>query len=276
VNWANYKAAGDIIKAFQTNEPTEMLMWFDSALARDTFARQEIREQFTQRGQSILSSAEVPQEIKDTVSARVEEELLKQIAEKPGDARAHVFISSFYRATGQIDKAIEQLAIARSLSPNKQVIIFEQGFAELQKQDYEKALAFFKDAYDLGPELRDVRTNYAIAAIYADDTALFNELIATDAHKRALAQSQYAIQAVYQKKNYPLLIELLTYQMEAKPQDQQVRTSLAYVLNESGDAEGAIEVLNKAAEDIPAFKAQAQQFIAEIEKQQQAGVQVVE
>lgn len=61
--------------------------------------------------------------MKQKAFARVEEELLKQATEKPGDARIHVFIASFYRSTNQLEKAIEQLAIARSLSPNKQLII---------------------------------------------------------------------------------------------------------------------------------------------------------
>lgn len=264
VNIPNIQASGDIIMAFRTNDPTEMLKWFDTALSRNTFAKQEIREQLTQRGQTILQSKDASEEIKKKISERIETELLKEIAEKPDDARVRVFISSFYRATGQVDKAREQLKIARTLSPHKQVIIFEQGYTELQAAKYDDAVVLFKEAYDLGPQFMESRVNYALSAVYAGKLGLLDELIVTDEQKRAFADNQYAVQAVYQAKMYPKLIEMLTMQMEAKPQDTQVRTSLAYVLNESGDTDGAIASLNKAKEDIPSFKDQANQFIASI------------
>ena len=264
VNVPNIQAASDVIKAFRTSNPEEMLQWFDSALSRNTFAKQEIREQLTQRGQSILQSKDVPDAIKQKVAERIEVELLKQIEEKPGDARVHVFISAFYRSTGQVDKAREQLRIARELSPNKQIIIFEQGYTELQSGKYEDAANFFKQAYELGPDLQSVRTNYAMSAVYAGQLGLLDEIIQTDAHKREFARNQYAVQAMYQAKLYPQLIEMLNMQIEFNPSDKQVRTSLAYVLNESGDTDGAVKVLEKAGEDIPEFAEDAQRFIAEI------------
>ncbi|MCR4285914.1 MAG: hypothetical protein NUW00_03410, partial [Candidatus Kaiserbacteria bacterium] len=48
------------------------------------------------------------------------------------------------------------------------------------------------------------------------------------------------------------------------PQDPQERSSLAFILNESGDTGAAIEVLKKAGEDIPSFKEQADQFMKSI------------
>lgn len=264
VNVSNMLAAGDVINAFRTEKPEEMMHWFDVALSRNTFAKQEIREQLTQRGQGLLQLAEVSDETKTQVSARIETELLKQIEEKPGDARLHVFISSFYRSTNQLDKAREQLAIARSLSPNKQVIIFEQGYVELQSGKYEDATTLFKEAYDLGPQFVDSRVNYAMSAVYAGKLGLLNELIQTDAEKREFALNQMAIQAVYNAKMYPKLIEMLKTQVAERPGDKQIRTSLAYVLNESGDSDGAIEVLTQAITDIPDFEKDAQSFIASI------------
>jgi Flp pilus assembly protein TadD len=53
-------------------------------------------------------------------------------------------------------------------------------------------------------------------------------------------------------------------QITLKPDDTQARVNLAYILNESGDAPKAIEVLTKAAEDIPSFKKQSEEFIGSI------------
>ncbi len=264
VNVPGIRAAKDIIEAFRTQDPATMLAWFDTALAHNSFGNQEIREQMTQKVQSLMQSPEVSEEIKQKALARVEEELLKQAKEKPGDARIHVFIASFYRTTNNLEKAIEQLAIARSLSPNKQLIIFEQGLAHLQKQDYTAATEFFKQAYDLGPQFSDSRVYYAMSAVYSGQLGLVDELIQTPEEKTAFAMNDLAVQAVYRAKMYPRLIEMFRIQAEKNPGDSQSRTNLAYILDETGDTQGAIDVLTKAATDIPSFAEQSKQFIASI------------
>ncbi len=264
VNVPGIQAAGDIIDAFRAKDPEAMLSAFDRALARNSFGNQEIREQLTQRVQSIAQTPEIPAEIKEKAFTRVEEELLKQAVEKPGDARVHVFISSFYRMTGKLDLATEQLAIARSLSPRKQLIIIEQGIVQLQKEDFEKAMEFFKEAYELGPQFNDLRTYYAVGAVYNNKPELLDELLVTEDQKVYFALNDLAVQAVYRAKLYPRLIDMFKIQIEHKQTDSQLRANLAYVLHESGNTEEAISVLTKASEDIPAFKPQADQFISSL------------
>ena len=213
VNVPGIQASKDIIKAFRAKDPATMLSWFDTALAHNSFGTQEIREQMTQKVQGILQTPEISEEIKQKALARVEEELLKQIVEKPGDARVEVFISSFYRMTGKVDLAIEHLATARALSPRKQLIIFEQGLAQLQKQDYAAATAFFKEAYDLDQELTEPRVLYAMSAIYSGQLGLVDELIQTEDQKNAFAMNDFAIQATYKAKMSPLLIEMFERQI---------------------------------------------------------------
>lgn len=264
VNVPGIRAAGDIIEAFKAKDPEMMLSWFDSALSRNSFGNQEIREQMTQKVQGILQTPDVSEKVKERAFKRVEEELLKQAEEKPGDARVEVFIASFYRMTNNLDEAIKHLEIARELSPNKQLIIYEQGLAHLQKEDYEKATELFKEAYDLGPQFTESKVYYAMSAVHAGKLGLVDDLIKTPEEKAAFAQNQFAIQAAYKAKMYPLLIEMFNIQIEKNPSDVQSRTNLAFILNESGDAAGAIEVLTKAGEDIPSFKEQSVQFISSI------------
>lgn len=266
VNVPGILAAGDIIQAFSltAKSPEEALKKFDLALSRNSFGNQEIREQMTRQGQSVMQSTEASDAVKQKFFTRIEEELIKQTKESPNDARAFVFISSFYRMAGKTDLAIEQLKRARELSPNKQQIIFEQGFAYLQKKEYETATGYFKEAYDLDPTYMDARMYYAVGALYSEKFDLVAELISTPEQKLAFARNDLAIQAAYAVKQYDSLIEMLKVRIADKPDDAQQRASLAFVLNESGDKDGAVEVLNKAGEDIPSFKEQANQYIASI------------
>ena len=270
VNVPSIIAAKDIIKGFQATDIDDIRANFDEALAEGGFADQEIREQMMQRVQSAAGAQGVSEESKKKALARVEEELLRQSEEKPGDARVEVFLASFYRTNGMLDKATERLVTARALSPDKQIIIFEQGYTELQKGDTAAALAFFKEAYDLAPQYSDARINYANAALRAGDDALFNELISTDEEKKMYALNDQAVQTVYSVKHYDQLVEMFKIRIAEKPTEAQERANLAYVYNEMGRPDEAIDILERAAEDIPSFKTQADQFIASINAQKKA------
>ena len=261
VNVPGIQAATDIIDAFRATDVNTMLKTFDKALAHNSFGTQEIREQLTQRAQGLLQDPKVSEELKKQLATRVEQELLKENEEKPGDARIEVFIGSFYRMIGDLDKSIEHYNTARTLSPKKQIIIFEQGFVHLQKQEFDKALGLFKEAYDLGPQFMESRVLYATAAMYAGKKDLVNELIATEDAKKAFALNDTALQATYSAKEYAMLIEMLNVRIAENPDVAQNRASLAFVYNEMGDMQNAIATLQKAGEDIPAFKAEADSYI---------------
>lgn len=265
------QAAGDIIDAFSSSTPEQMLAEFDEALSRNSFGNQEIREQMTRQVQNIIQSPQIAPDIKQKAYDRVEEELLKQVEEKPGDARIHVFISSFYRMTQKFDQAIEHLAIARSLSPDKQQIIFEQGLAALQTNDTESALNFFREAFELDQSFTQARVFYAAAALFAGQSEIVNEIIETDRHKSFFAHNDLALQAAYQGKHYDVLLDMFETRIQEAPTDPQLRVNLAVIYNESGDVESAIRVLEEAGESIPSFKAQSEGFISDLRAGRQPG-----
>ncbi len=264
VNVPSMRAAGDIIDGFRATDPETMLTSFETALSRNSFGNQEIREQMMQRIQSAAAQPEITADFRQRAFTRVEEELKKQSEEKPGDARVELFLSVFYRTVGDYERAAEQLAVARALSPKKQVTIFEQGFNELDRGNTAASLALFKEAYDLAPAFTTARVHYANAALVADNVDLWRELMGTGEEKRAYALNDNAIRTVYTKKLYPELIEMFKTRIEVYPQVPQERANLAYIYDEMGQSADAIEVLRQAIVDIPSFKSEAEQFITNI------------
>ncbi len=263
VNVPGIQAAGDIIDGFVAQTPETMLGAFERALSRNSFADQEIREQLTQRTQQALRADGLSAATQQRMIDFTEAELLKQIEEKPGDARVHVFVSSFYRSVGDFEKAREQLNMARELSPQKQQIIFEQGFVEMQTGNFDTAEGFFKEAFDMEPTYDDARAYYAAALLYNEKVDAAGELI-TDEYVQAFARNNVAVNAAGAAQAYDLLLAAAEYRVEENPDNLQARVSLSAVHYDMGDPSASIAVLEQAIADFPQFKEQGESFMADI------------
>ena len=263
VNVPGIQAAGDIIDGFVAQTPSGMINAFETALSRNSFAGQEIREQLTQRTLQALRAEGLTEETRQRMLTLTETELLKQIEEKPGDARVHVFVSSFYRSIGDYENARAQLQRARELSPQKQQIIFEQGFVEMQTGNFDTSLSYFKEAYDMAPDFKDARTYYAAVLLYSGDIEAAEALI-TDEYVAAFASNNIAVNAAGAAQAYDLLLKAAKYRVEENPDNLQARVSLSAVYYDMGDPSASVETLEQAIADFPDFKTQGESFIADI------------
>lgn len=265
VNIPSYQAAGDIIDGMRAPSAIGRLEGFHQALAREGFGDQEIVEQLAQQAMSIARDQSVSEADRKTFITRAELELLRMIDEKPGDARLHIFLSNFYRATGAFPQAKEQAAIARSLSPEKPSMMIEQGVIELQLGNLEGARGFFKEAYDRVPEYGQARILYATTLINLGETEAAMELLTDPAHFSAFAQNDYSVGVVQEKRDLPLLARLFEERTRLAPTNAQNWASLSFVYYELGEREKAVETLKKASEAVPTFEQQAACIAGNIE-----------
>jgi tetratricopeptide (TPR) repeat protein len=265
VNAPGIGAAGDVIDAMTAPTVKGRLEEFNSALSRHSFADQEIIEQLAQQAMSIVRNPQVSKEEKDAIVMRAELELLRLIEEKPGDARLHSFLSSFYRSIGALPQAQEQAAKARELSPNKQAIILEQGIIEIQVGNVDRAAEYFKTAFELDERNTQARVLYASILVSQKKIEDARELLGTEYFK-AFAVNDFALSMVDQSKDRDLLAEMFEIRITEKPEDPQNRASLAFIYYEQGQIGKAIEVLEKASGDLPEFTKSAQCFITNLKK----------
>ena len=269
VNIPNMQAAGDVITAFQAQTLEGRYEGFDIALGRDSFAKQEIIEQFAQQAMGIAQQSEgVDPAMKEKFMTRAEAELLQLAQEKPGDARLHVFLASYYRATSNLEKAKEQMAIARSLSPDKQAIILQQGAIELSVGNNTAARDFFKEAYELDTTNDEAKEYYIASLFYTKEAATAQALIAesTPEFMARLAASDFVLSSVNGAGEYATLATLYETRVAADDSSAQNWASLAYVYYQLKQNDKAIETLNRAKTAVPSFSATAQCFSANIEK----------
>lgn len=250
----NMQAAGDIIDSYRSASPEEQFAAYERALSRDSYARQEIVEQFAQQAMNIARNQAVSEEMRMKFVTRAEAELLSFVQEKPGDARVHVFLGTFYRSFNEVEKAAEQMAIARSLSPRKQAIIAQQGIVEFTRNNNEAARDFFKEAFDLAQDNPEAREYYAAALFFTKDAEGAKALIDSEATKERFAMSDFLINGVNASGDLPFLAELFTIRRDKDPQNAQNWASLAFVYYQMKDIERALAILAEGGELVPSFK----------------------
>lgn len=265
-------AAGDVIEAFRAQDPSERLEKFETALSRNSFAHQEITEQLAQQTMSMARSPQVPEEVRNNYAAATEKELAKLVEEKPGDARIHVFIGSYYRSTNQFEKAAEQMAIAHELSPKKQAIIIQQGFIALSQGDTEGARDFFKTAFALDENNLEAREYYAASLFYTNESETGIALMDSEKAAYRFASSDFLIGAANQFGRTDFVQTLFEYRLQQDPDGQQKWreeaqnwATLAYLYYQSADNAKALETLALAKEQVPSFAATATCFSESIE-----------
>ncbi len=270
VNVPGILAARDIIDAFQGQDIDAKLTEFQSALARGSFANQEINEQMASLAPGLLQVAGLSAADRIGYLSVIESEFQKLIEDKPGDARLHIIFATFYRQVNNPQKALEHLAIARSLTPRKPQVMIEQGFASIQAGNFDEALQYFKDAYALEPNFLGARVYYAVGALLAGKNGLFAELADIGELEenpellRAFAKEDMIVTAAHETNHYDFLKFILEERVKLAPEDAQARTNLAIAYYETGNTTRAVEILNQAVKDIPSFKKQGQEIIADM------------
>lgn len=257
-------AAGEIIDALQAPTATERLQAYHDALAEESFANQEIVEQLAQQAMNIVRNPNISPEDKQMFVQRAELELLSLTDEKPGDARLHNFLATFYRTIGAVPEAREQAAIAVSLSPKKPSLLAEQAIIELQAGDAEAAAGFLKQAFELADANTPVRVLYAATLMQTGKIEEAKELIGED-YKTQYAMNDYALSTTEAVGELEYLAELFKVRVEQQPENAQHWASLAFIYYQLEDTENAVATLQKGSEAIPEFSARAQCYIGNIE-----------
>jgi O-antigen ligase/tetratricopeptide (TPR) repeat protein len=263
VNVPTMNAAGDLIVALQAPQAEVRLRAFETALDRNPFARQEIVEQLAQQAMSMSQPGSgVDPEIAAKFKTLTEAELGKLVTEKPGDARLHVFMASYYRTIGDLEKAQSEMALARTYSPNKPAIVLQQGAIEFAVGDYEAAKEFFKQGFELDETNAEAREYYIASLFYTGD-AETAKAVAADApvgFDVRLAQSDFILGAVNQMQDWNFLAELFEIRVRETPEVPQNWGSLAFAYYQAKNTDKALDALARGTAVIPGFAPAAQCF----------------
>lgn len=260
------QAAGDIIDGYRAPTAEQRLEAFELALSRDSFAHQEITEQIAQQAMSLAGEKGVSDETKKKFIIRAETELNKLVVEKPGDARVHVFFSTFYRSLGEFEKAATQMDIARTLSPRKQSVIMQQAIIKYSQNQMELSRDLFKEAFLLDERNDEAREYYASMLFATGDPEAAKALITDERIMNRFALNDFILSSVSGAGDTAFLTELYKSRVTQQPNVAQNWASLAFLYYQNKDNELAIDALEQAKVKIPTFSKSAECFIGNIKQ----------
>ncbi len=274
VNVPSMLAAQNIIDAYRATGVSPKLEMFEKAFNRGGFADQEIFEQTAQVGGQLYSNPAASESDKEAIVnlfTRLEGEMM---AKKPNDARLYIVASNFYRTMGDLNLTMSSLDKAEKLSPNKQAIKEEQGVVYMMAGRSEEAIERFQTAYELDERNERGKVRLATAYLFADNQAEFEKLINLETlHENpgllsVVINEPLLLSVAYQKKDYPLLEFITKERIQVAPSEQGLRTNLAALYFEQGKYGDARTVIEKAIAEIPAFKAEGEALLEEIDSAQ--------
>ncbi|MBI4691968.1 MAG: O-antigen ligase family protein [Candidatus Terrybacteria bacterium] len=258
-------ASRNLIEAFKSssqNNAQESFQWFQKAISRNSFGSTEAREHLVNFSMQVFQQPNIDNDFKTKVVDYAVLEMKKQIEQATEDIRYMVFLGTLYNKVGQYDKAVEILSKAAKLAPNKQMVHFELATSYLNKKDYEKTLDILKKAFELAPEYLEARKIYAMAAIFAGQDKLAEDLMKD--YGGLIVADERILRAFIERGDIIKITAILEKFIEQEPNNAQYRVSLAAGYLQSSQRQKAIEQLQKAIDLEPKFKQQGEYYINEI------------
>jgi tetratricopeptide (TPR) repeat protein len=265
-NWGDYMANTTLIEAMSSRRGgvSENLSLFKKAIAYNSFANPEIREQLPAVTIEVFSNKSISEDLKKYFFDFTREELLKQIDLTPNDARKEYFLGSFLNRFGMYQEAVNHLSRALELSPNKQSMMFELASSYVGLNQPDKVFEILKRAYDLAPSYTEAQINYAVGAAFIKNHQLAKEIVET-LPKNIYWTDNRILTVFASAKEYTKVIEIWKYRIEMNPDDFQAHFSLASIYVEMGDKSSAIAEIRKISEKNPQYKDQIEGYVKDIQ-----------
>lgn len=247
----NWSAASSLIDSMRVQDPQVKLQYFKVAMERESFAEQEVTEQFVQEALYLLRAPRVNTAVRAEYINLSKQRLEELLTARPKDAKAHIFAGTFYRAVNDYETARKHFANARKLAPNKPAVIVDQGITELMAENTIVASNFFAEALQLDERNVRARMLYALS-LYLNDKPDQAESVLEAGGDEAIeefATDSFAFQTALKYRDRPFLANIMEVRArQAEDSSVQDWINVAVLNYENGDIEQAISNLQEAEE----------------------------
>lgn len=267
VNVPGMRAATDLVYAISPlpQGPSENKARFDKAIADNSFATQEIREQLVSYASSIVGNTTVPETLRIAFANLALDEMDAEIARAPHDARLYTQQAVMYRALGKGEEGLAQIDKALELSPKRQAFYLERATQLSELGRLSEARDALHTAYELDPSVTKLAAAAAAGDIFAGDVATGKALLLAT-YGTTTVNDQILIRAYYETKQYNELIATLRLAVLESGGEASDRYRLATALAIAGRFAEARTEANATIAAHPDTRAQGQAFLASLPK----------
>lgn len=245
---------------------------FQKAIDYQAMGTQESRERLIQAAISVAQANGTTSDIARTYYEAADENMRTQIMEEPKDLRHHTFLGNLYMGYDQPRKALKQYEIAKQESGGqKQSILFSLGKAYEAAGETEKALAQYRQAYELPTKFDDVAIKYAAGLIRADQLDRSDDIL-NEHFGTTTVSNDRLINAYRRSGNAERAIPILQKRVEEAKQQGGVReivqayVSLSAGYERSDQPDKAVETLEDIKDRYPRAASQIDPIIERIQQ----------
>lgn len=264
VNVPGIRAANHLVHAISpARDVSANLAYFKDALADRSFADQEIREQLALFAGRVAGEASLPVSVRSEFTAFAADEMGKQVALSPRDARLRIQYADALDAAGKPEEGLAQIDAALALSPRKQMILLTKGYALYRMGRIDEAYAAFAAAYDLDPSFEQVAraaaAGYLVSGKVAEGKALLLHTFGT-----TTPDDDAIFYAYYQAKQWPELIAVARARVANQNGSPESRYRLAQALAAAGRFPAAVAEVQATMAANPSARAQGEALLKQV------------
>lgn len=238
-----------------------------TALEKTYLGRSEAREQIVWTAQKIIHLDTAPDDVVSALSVLAEEEMKKEIAQRPLHSRP-LYIGSVLSVTrGMNDDALSLIQEALLLSPEKAQFFALKGMIQLGDGAYEDAVETGYALYTLTPEYPTAVDLLLKALLQADRVNEASEILSSVPREvrvpdRVLAQS-FSDNGAYGEAIR--IWEDVMYDAEKQGVlDSEMLTAYASLHAKAGQYDVARSILEEAVKQFPDFQEQGEAYLREL------------
>lgn len=265
VNVPGMRSANHLVYAVSPSHQNvqQNLMYFKQALADGSFATQEIREQLVTFAANTAREDEVPESIREEFAILALEEIEKEIALSPNDARLRAQFAIALDTLGRSEEALAQTQYAIDLSPRKQTLHLNKAYRLYELGRLEEARATYQYVYELDPSFDQVALSAASGIILAGDVA-GGKAILSEALGTTTPHSESLFYAYYMTRQWNDLIAVAQAAVTATDGEPTERFRLAQAYAAAGRVLEARAEILATIEEHPDTRATGEALLARI------------
>lgn len=265
VNVPNIQAAGHLVRALSpAPDPATNLALFRQALADGSFADQEAREQLVYFAGRAAGEARLPEAFRIEALEFAAEQVALEVQRSPNDARLRLQYAAVLEAGGDREGTLAQIDAALALSPRKQAILLQRGYALAALDRDEEAQEAFRTAYELDPSFDDLAIAAASGLLVAGDAAGARTLL-LDSVGTTTPDSDMLLRAYYEARLMPEFVAVGYARVLAQDGSPESRLRYAEVLAAANRVPEARAELAALVAAYPAARGEAAALLARIE-----------